>query len=58
MPKASEMESFPAKIGDIEIEIVCDFTKGLQLKKQQDIKIAKKEAVSLRWYLGREIFYW
>lgn len=48
MPKASEMESFPAKIGDIEIEIVCDFTKGLQLKKQQDIKIAKKEAVSLR----------
>jgi hypothetical protein len=47
MPKASEKESFPAKIGDIEIEIECDFTKGRELKKKQDIKIAKKEAVRL-----------
>lgn len=45
MPKASEKESFPAKIGDIEIEIACDFTKGRQLKKQRELEKAKKEAV-------------
>lgn len=47
MPKASEKESFPAKIGDIEIELACDFSKGRLLKKKRELEKARNESVIL-----------
>lgn len=45
MPLASEKESFPAKIGDIELELACDFSKGRLLKKKRDLEKARNESV-------------
>jgi hypothetical protein len=49
MPNASEKESFPAKIGDIELELACDFSKARQLRKKKELERARQESVLLNY---------
>ena len=46
MPRASEKESFPAKIGDLEIEIECDFTKTIEINRRKKLEGPKNEDVA------------
>jgi hypothetical protein len=45
MPRASEKESFPAKIGDIELELECDFSKSAEMNRKKKLEAQRKEQV-------------
>jgi hypothetical protein len=45
MPRASEKESFPAKIGDIELELECDFSKSVEMNRKKKLDAQRKEQV-------------
>lgn len=47
MPKASEKEAFPAKIGDIELELACDFSRARLQKKRRELEQARDKSVVL-----------